>query len=141
VVKILDFGLAKSANEASAASTANPGANASISPTLSMEMTQAGMILGTAAYMSPEQARGKQVDKRADIWAFGVVLYEIVTGKRLFQGEDLTETLASVVKDKPDLSGVPVQVRRLIERCIEKNPSKRLRDIGDMELLLAEPAA
>jgi serine/threonine protein kinase len=101
-------------------------------------MTRAGMILGTAAYMSPEQARGKQVDKRTDIWAFGVVLYEVVTGKRLFEGEDLTETLASVVKDRPDLSGVPAMVRRLLERCLEKDPKKRLRDIGDMELLLAE---
>ena len=136
VVKILDFGLAKSASESNAASASN----ATVSPTLSLEMTRAGMILGTAAYMSPEQARGKQVDKRTDIWAFGVVLYEIVTGKRLFQGEDLTETLASVVKDKPDLTGVPANVRRLLD---EKDPKKRLRDIGDMELLLAEaePAA
>jgi eukaryotic-like serine/threonine-protein kinase len=76
------------------------------------------------------------VDKRADIWAFGVVLYEIVTGKRLFEGEDLSETMASVMKDRPDLSGVPVSVRRLLERCLEKDPKKRLRDIGDMELLL-----
>jgi Tol biopolymer transport system component len=137
VVKILDFGLAKSAGEATAASGSNP----TISPTLSLAMTQAGMILGTAAYMSPEQARGKAVDKRTDIWAFGVVLYEIVTGKRLFEGEDLTETLASVVKDRPDLSGVPANVRRLLERCLEKDPKKRLRDIGDMEWLLAEPSA
>ena len=136
VVKILDFGLAKSANESSAASGSNP----TISPTLSMAMTQAGMILGTAAYMSPEQARGKLVDKRTDIWAFGVVLYEIVTGKRLFEGEDLTETLAKVVRDQPDLSGVPARVRPLLERCLEKDPKKRLRDIGDMELLLAAEA-
>jgi serine/threonine-protein kinase len=142
VVKILDFGLAKSANESSATSGANAmGANATISPTLSLEMTRAGMILGTAAYMSPEQARGKQVDKRTDIWAFGVVLCEIVTGKRLFDGEDLTETLASVVKDRPDLSAVPANVRCLLERCLEKDPKKRLRDIGDMELLLAEASA
>jgi Protein kinase domain/WD40-like Beta Propeller Repeat len=139
VVKILDFGLAKSANESSAVSGGNAmGANPTISPTLSMEMTRAGMILGTAAYMSPEQARGKAVDKRTDIWAFGVVLYEIVTGKRLFRGEDLAETLASVMKDKPDLSAVPANVRRLLERCLEKDPKKRLRDIGDMELLLAD---
>jgi serine/threonine protein kinase len=134
VVKILDFGLAKSAGEFS---TASAGGSATMSPTLSLAMTQAGMILGTAAYMSPEQARGKVVDKRTDIWAFGVVLYEIVTGKRLFEGEDLTETLASVVKDRPDLSAVPANVRRLLERCLEKDPKKRLRDIGDMELLLA----
>jgi WD40 repeat protein len=139
VIKILDFGLAKSANESSAASGGTAmGANPTISPTLSMEMTRAGMILGTAAYMSPEQARGKAVDKRADIWAFGVVLYEIITGRRLFRGEDLAETLASVMKDKPDLSGVPANVRRLLERCLEKDPKQRLRDIGDMELLLAD---
>jgi len=142
IVKILDFGLAKSASESSAPSGANAiGANATMSPTLSLEMTRAGMILGTPAYMSPEQARGKQVDKRTDIWAFGVVLYEMVTGKRLFDGEDLTETLASVVKDQPDLSVVPDAVRRLLERCLEKDPQKRLRDIGDMELLLGDLAS
>ncbi|MGO9255121.1 MAG: protein kinase domain-containing protein [Bryobacteraceae bacterium] len=139
VVKILDFGLAKSAETGAVA-----GASATMSPTLSMEMTRAGMILGTAGYMSPEQARGKPFDKRTDIWAFGVVLYEIITGKRLFEGEDLTETLASVVKDRPDLTAVPAKVRPLLERCLEKDPKKRLRDIGDMEFLLAEansPAA
>jgi serine/threonine protein kinase len=133
-VKVLDFGLAKVAEAAAAASS--PEA----SPTISMAATQAGVILGTAAYMSPEQARGKVVDKRADIWAFGVVLYEMLSGKRLFQGEDLTETLASVVKDRPDLSGVPAPARRLLERCLEKDPKKRLRDIGDMELLLLAEA-
>ena len=138
VVKILDFGLAKSSAESGA--PAAPSATAS--PTLSLEMTRAGMILGTAAYMSPEQAHGKPVDKRTDIWSFGVVLYEIVTGKRLFDGESVTETLASVVKDRPDFSGVPEILRRLLERCLEKDPKKRLRDIGDMELLLAAaPAA
>jgi serine/threonine protein kinase len=81
------------------------------------------------------------VDKRTDIWAFGVVLYEIVTGKRLFEGEDLTETMASVVKDRPDLSGVPVKLRRLLERCLEKDPKKRLRDIADVWELLEEEAA
>ena len=134
VVKILDFGLAKAASESVAGASAN---SPTTSPTLSLTMTQAGMILGTAAYMSPEQARGKPVDKRADIWAFGVVFYEMLTGKRLFQGEDFTETLASVVKDKPDLSAIPVPAQRLLERCLEKDPKKRLRDIGDIELLLA----
>ena len=130
VVKILDFGLAKSAEPgAAAASSASP----TLSPTLSMAMTRAGMILGTAAYMSPEQARGKVLDRRTDIWAFGVVLYEIVTGKQLFDGEDLTEILAKVVRDRPDLNDVPANVRRLLERCLEKDPKKRLRDIGDME--------
>jgi serine/threonine-protein kinase len=135
VVKILDFGLAKPTGESQAA------ANATQSPTISLTMTQAGVILGTAAYMAPEQARGKPVDKRADIWAFGVVFYEMLTGKRLFEGEDLTETLASVVKDKPDLSLAPARVRPLLERCLEKDPKKRLRDIGDMELLLVERPA
>jgi Tol biopolymer transport system component/tRNA A-37 threonylcarbamoyl transferase component Bud32 len=120
-VKVLDFGLAKAGDAQEV--TAD-------SPTM-MPGTQIGMILGTAGYMSPEQARGKEVDKRADIWAFGVVLYEMVTGKRLFQGEDLTETLASVVKDKPDLSSAPLQVHPLLNRCLEKDPKKRLRDIGD----------
>jgi hypothetical protein len=125
-VKVLDFGLAK------AGGTVDVSASPEVSPTISMAAaTEAGVILGTAAYMSPEQARGKAVDKRADIWAFGVVLYEMITGKRLFQGEDLTETLASVVKEKPDLSGVPAKVRQLLERCLEKDPKKRLRDIGD----------
>jgi len=138
VVKILDFGLAKATGESSAAAA---GSSPTMSPTLSLEMTRAGMILGTAAYMSPEQARGRPVDKRTDIWAFGVVLYELITGKRLFGGEDITETMASVVKDRPDLSGVPANVRRLLERCLEKDPKKRLRDIGDMEWLLADGPA
>ncbi len=134
-VKVLDFGLAK-IREAAPARTSSDDP-----PTMSMTATQAGIILGTAPYMSPEQARGKVVDKRADVWAFGVVLYEMVTGKRLFQGEDLTEVLASVVKERPDLSEVPAQLRPLIERCLEKDPKHRLRDIGDMDLLLgAGPA-
>ena len=88
-------------------------------------------LLGTAAYMSPEQARGKRVDKRTDIFAFGSVLYEMLTGRRLFAGEDLTETLASVVKVQPDLSDAPREVRRLLARCLEKDPKRRLRDIGE----------
>jgi eukaryotic-like serine/threonine-protein kinase len=137
-VKVLDFGLAKI--EASSAVSQSEN-----SPTLSMAATQMGVILGTAGYMSPEQARGKPVDRRADIWAFGVVLYELLTGERLFEGEDITETLASVVKEQPDLSKVPVQVRPLLQRCLEKDPRRRLRDIGDAMPLLdvipeAEPA-
>ncbi len=100
--------------------------------------TQAGVILGTAAYMSPEQARGKPVDKRADIWAFGVVLFEMLTGQRLFQGEDLTETLAAVVKEEPRLEQAPAKVRRLLRKCLEKDPRRRLRDIGDVWELLEE---
>ena len=106
-----------------------------------MHATQAGVILGTAAYMAPEQARGKVVDKRADIWAFGVVLHEMVTGKRVFEGEDLTETLASVVKVEPNLSEAPLPLRRLLKKCLEKDPKKRLRDIGDVWELLETPGA
>ena len=129
-VKVLDFGLAKI--------HAGPPASGENSPTMTIGMTQAGMILGTAAYMAPEQARGKEnVDKRADIWAVGVVVYELITGKRLFQGEDVGDTLASVIKEQPNLDDVPQQVRLLLKRCLEKDPKKRLRDIGDMDLLLS----
>src|SRR5262245_53212470 len=103
VVKVLDFGLAKMPS-ASATDSEN-------SPNLSMAATQAGVILGTAAYMAPEQARGKSIDKRADIWAFGVVVYEMITGERLFKGEDTSEILASVIKEKPDLTAVPDKIR------------------------------
>ncbi len=140
-VKVLDFGLAKQTGLA-IQSRDSDGAVTPNSPTFTMGMTEAGMILGTAAYMSPEQARGKPVDKRADIWAFGVVFYELLTGQRLFQGEDLTETLASVVKEQPNLDQAPVEVRRLLRKCLEKDPKKRLRDIGDAWELLEdrEPA-
>ncbi len=131
-VKVLDFGLARTG-----------GSEATVthdSPTLLHSPTLIGVILGTAAYMAPEQARGKEVDKRADIWSFGVVLHEMLTGKRLFEGEDLTETLAAVVKSEPDLATVPRKVRRLLAKCLEKDPQKRLRDIGDWAELLAEDA-
>jgi len=137
-VKVLDFGLAKATGAQTAASPTGP-ASPEQSPTISMAATQAGVILGTAAYMSPEQARGKPVDKRADIWAFGVVLYEMVTAKRPFQGEDLTETLASVVKEEPKLDQAPARVRRLLRKCLEKDPKKRLRDIADAWELLEGP--
>jgi len=134
-VKVLDFGLAKAVEPVTTASSGDL-AN---SPTLAMSaMTQHGVILGTAAYMAPEQARGKPIDKRADIFAFGVVLYEMVTGRRLFEGEDLTETLASVVKEVPDLDAAPPSLRRLLGRCLEKDPKRRLRDIGDVWDLLQE---
>jgi Tol biopolymer transport system component len=134
-VKVLDFGLAKAMEPATGHSP-----NASMSPTITSPamLTGVGMILGTAAYMSPEQARGKTVDKRADIWAFGCVLYEMVTGVRPFTGDDVTETLASVVKDQPDLSRAPAQLQRLLQRCLEKDPRKRLRDVGDAWDLLVE---
>jgi eukaryotic-like serine/threonine-protein kinase len=127
VVKVLDFGLAKMPE-----TPAEDGATVTMSPTL------AGMILGTAAYMSPEQARGKPVDKRADIWAFGVVLYEMLTGKQLFHGETISDTLAAVLTKEPDWAHVPVKVRRVLERCLEKDPAKRLRDISGVALLLEE---
>ena len=136
-VKVLDFGLAKLRPVDVA-----PGTKPEDSPTISMTATSAGMILGTAAYMSPEQARGKVVDKRADIWAFGVVLYEMVTGRRLFEGEDVTETLALVIKGEPKWDGIPANVQRLLKSCLEKDPKRRLRDIGDAWRLLEEaPAA
>ena len=129
VVKVLDFGLAKHTG-------AVQESGGQDSPTLSMAATRAGVVLGTAAYMAPEQARGKTVDKRADIWAFGVVLYELLAGQKLFKGEDITETLASVVKEAADLTRVPVKVRPLLQRCLEKDPKKRLRDIADAIPLL-----
>jgi eukaryotic-like serine/threonine-protein kinase len=128
VVKVLDFGLAKTGGA--------PAAQSDNSPTLTMGATQAGVILGTAAYMAPEQARGKEVDKRADIWAFGVVLYEMLTGKKLFKGDDLSETLASVIKEEPKLDRVPAEVQRLLRSCLEKDPKQRLQAIGDWRLLL-----
>ncbi|HYL34857.1 MAG TPA: protein kinase [Bryobacteraceae bacterium] len=137
VVKLLDFGLAKAFSEPGGAASAD----AVNSPTLTMGPSVAGVILGTAAYMSPEQARGKTVDRRADIWAFGVVLYELLTGKQLFQGEDLTETLASVVKDRPDLGAAPERARKLLEACLEKDPKKRLQSIGDARYLLGSGIA
>jgi Tol biopolymer transport system component/tRNA A-37 threonylcarbamoyl transferase component Bud32 len=141
-VKVLDFGLAKAIEQASGTGDKGQG-SASISPTITSpaQMTGVGIILGTAAYMAPEQARGRAVDKRADIWAFGVVLFEMVTGERLFKGEDITETLAAVVKDQPDFTTVPVQLRRLLHKCMEKDPNKRLRDIGDAWALIDQDGA
>ena len=130
-VKVLDFGLAKAIEPVAVAGSLTH------SPTITTPaMTQAGMILGTAAYMSPEQARGKPVDRRTDIWAFGCVLYEMLTGKRAFPGEDVTDTIAAVVKEQADLTRVPARARRLLESCLEKDPRKRLQAIGDMRLLL-----
>ena len=135
-VKILDFGLAK-ALEAEV-----PVSSLSQSPTLTNAATQVGVILGTAAYMSPEQAMGKTVDKRADIFAFGAVLYECLTGKRVFEGETITETIASVLKSEPDWEALPVSspgfVRFLLRRALQKDPSQRLRDIGDARLTIEE---
>ena len=116
--------------------------NLANSPTITIASDDdAGMILGTAAYMAPEQARGKPVDKRADIWAFGVVLYEMLTGRRAFEGEDVSSILAAVIQSEPRWDGVPASVRRLLESCLEKDPKKRLRDIGDVWKLLDDQPA
>src|SRR5207245_125708 len=120
-VKVLDFGLAKAVLGPAEAGPygSNELAN---SPTMTARATQMGMILGTAAYMSPEQAKGKAVDKRADIWAFGVVLYELLTGQRLFKGEDVSDTLAQVLTKQPEFERVPARARRLLRDCLEKDP-------------------
>ena len=131
VVKVLDFGLAAVA-QPPGGSEGDP-AN---SPTLTMRATQVGMILGTAGYMAPEQAAGQAVDKRADIWSFGVVLWEMLTGERMFTGETVSHVLAAVLTKEPDLTRVPLKVRPLLERCLRKDPKKRLRDIGDAWPLL-----
>ena len=136
-VKVLDFGLAKALDPAGAS-----GADAVNSPTLTARArTQMGMILGTAAYMSPEQAKGRSVDKRADIWAFGVVLYEMLTGQRAFKGDDISETLASVLKDTPSLDALPpptpLRLVRLIARCLDRDLKTRLRDIGEARIEIA----
>jgi serine/threonine-protein kinase len=133
-VKVLDFGLAKALSNDAPAPTGD-GVN---SPTLTMRSTVLGMILGTAGYMAPEQAKGKPVDKRADIWAFGVVLYEMLTGQTLFEGETVSDTLAAVLTKEPDWERTPKKVRRLLRACLEKDPKRRLRDISDAWRLLDE---
>ena len=135
-VKVLDFGLAKALqDDASSTDIHN-------SPTLTMGSTKAGMILGTAAYMSPEQAKGKSADRRADIWSFGVVLYEMLTGQQAFGGETVSDSLASVIKDAPDFTKLPAQtparVRELLQRCLQKDPKQRLQAIGDARITLDE---
>ena len=135
-VKVLDFGLAKAMESPGAASL-----NASLSPTITTPaMTQAGMILGTAAYMSPEQARGKPADKRADIWAFGCVLYEMLTGRRAFGDEDVSLTLSKVLQLEPDFdalaANVPPRVRQTLRVCLRKEPRQRASDIRDVRLAL-----
>ncbi len=135
-VKILDFGLAK------ALEGGGSQANISDSPTLPAEATQSGVIVGTPTYMSPEQAQGKAVDRRADIWAFGCVLYEMLTGKRAVEGETVSDTLASVLKAEPDWSALPQQLPaplgHLLRRCLTKDPKQRLRDIGEVRIAMEE---
>jgi serine/threonine protein kinase len=131
-VKVLDFGLAKALQEEI------PDTNVFESPTIIRTGTQTGMIVGTAAYMSPEQAKGKRVDKRTDIWAFGCVLYELLSGQQAFTGDTATEMLASVLRSEPDWSllrsTTPPQIRRLLRNCLQKEPKHRLRDIGDAQI-------
>jgi serine/threonine-protein kinase len=132
-VKVLDFGLAKALDT-------TPEGDPSQSPTLTAAATQMGVILGTAAYMSPEQARGLPVDKRADVWAFGVVLYEMLTGRRPFQGEDVSLTLASVMKSDVNVTVLPADLpetlRTVIRQCLQKDPKRRIRDVGDVSLAM-----
>ena len=133
-VKVLDFGLAKAMEPAVGFS---PGM--SRSPTITTPaMTQAGFIMGTAAYMSPEQAKGKPADRRADIWAFGVVLCEMFTGRQLFNGDSVAETLAGVMKDEPRLDTLPANVRPVVERCLRRDPLRRWQAIGDVRIALEE---
>jgi hypothetical protein len=138
-VKVLDFGLAKALETAA---TSSPGHDAAMSPTITSLGTMVGVVLGTAAYMSPEQARGKSVDKRADIWAFGCVLYEMLTGRRAFEGETISDTLAAVLAKDADWNAIPsttpAKVRELLQRCLEKDPKRRLRDIGDARIELEQ---
>jgi serine/threonine-protein kinase len=140
-VKVLDFGLAR----ALASDAAGSAAELSQSPTLTDRMTKVGVILGTAAYMSPEQARGREADRRADVWAFGAVLYEMLAGRRAFAGETVSEMLAAVMRDEPDWSALPPGLsprwRRLLERCLAKDPRRRLQAIGEARIVLEDLAA
>jgi Tol biopolymer transport system component len=131
-VKLLDFGLAKAAAAATAPAPDDVA-------TIALSMSSAGMILGTPGYMAPEQARGLPVDKRVDIWAFGVVLYEMLTGATLFRGDTMTDVMAAVVREEPNLTRVPASVRAVLRKCLEKDPKRRLRDIADAMLLLEAP--
>jgi serine/threonine-protein kinase len=144
-VKVLDFGLAKAIEAGGAGQAGGAGRdNFSLSPTITTPamMTGVGMILGTAAYMSPEQAKGRSVDKRSDVWAFGCVLFEMLTARRAFEGEDVTDTIAAVVRGEPDWSAlpadVPQQIRLLIKRCLEKDRKARISDVGVVRFLLTE---
>jgi eukaryotic-like serine/threonine-protein kinase len=137
-VKVLDFGLAKALDVGPSSSVSE----VSNSPTLTVAATQAGVIIGTAAYMSPEQARGKAADRRADIWSFGCVMYEMLSGRKPFEGETVTDVLASVVKSEPDWDALPVdappRIRELIRRCLVKDPKQRLQAVGDARIAIDE---
>ena len=139
-VKVLDFGLAKAWTGDPASGTAS-SSDLSQSPTLAHGSSEAGLILGTAAYMSPEQARGKLVDKRSDVWSFGALVYELLTARRLFDGETVSDVLAAVLTRQPEWAALPAatprHVRRLLERCLERDPRQRLRDIGEARIALS----
>ncbi len=135
VVKILDFGLAKAMEPPS------DNSNPENSPTLTMGATVAGAILGTAAYMAPEQAKGKTADRRSDIWSFGVIVYEVLTGQRLFQGESAVEILGGVLNQEPNISASPVRIQRLLRWCLEKDRKQRLASVSDARRLLVEDVA
>ncbi len=139
--KLLDFGLGKAVVADASGATAPP----TESPTLTARATELGLIMGTAAYMPPEQARGKAVDRRADVWAFGVVLYEMITGARAFPGDEITDVLAKVIEREPDLTRVPEStpgsIRNLLARCLTKDPRQRLRDIGEARIVLDDVMA
>ena len=141
-VKVLDFGLAKAV--VGDGSGAGPTSTPTLLPTMTSAGTAIGMILGTAAYMSPEQARGKPVDRRTDVWAFGCVLYEMLTGTRAFAGEDITDTLAAIVRDEPDWTRLPADlppaVRVLLQRCLVKDRAERLSDISVVRFLMSDAA-
>jgi Tol biopolymer transport system component len=136
-VKVLDFGLAKAI---AAATAPDPAVDPAHSPTVTIHGTKGGVILGTAAYMSPEQARGKTIDKRTDIWAFGCVLYEMLSGRRTFGGETTSDVIAAIIERQPDMTklpaSTPAHIRRVIERCLEKEPKRRARDIAEVRLQL-----
>src|SRR5262252_2035388 len=139
-IKILDFGLAKANEE-----PGSDGGDSSASPTLTLGATEAGVVMGTAAYMAPEQAAGAKVDRRADIWSFGAVLYEMLGGKRAFGGDSVADTLATVMKLDPDWNALPnktpASVHKLVRRCLRKDRKQRLQAIGDARIVLQDPMA
>jgi Tol biopolymer transport system component len=139
-VKVLDFGLAKALAQEAGPQAGTPGDPAD-SPTQTMRTTSAGIILGTAAYMAPEQVRGQSVDRRADIWSFGVVLYEMLTGRQLIGGPTISDTLAAVLTSEPDLTPVPAGARRIVERCLRKDPHQRWQAMGDVRIAMEEVPA
>jgi serine/threonine protein kinase len=136
VVKVLDFGLAKGRGH-------EPSPDLTQSPTITIGDTRSGVVFGTAVYMSPEQARGQVVDKRTDIWAFGCVLYEMLTGRIAFKGDTVSDTIGAILRAEPEWDALPpatpAHVRLLLERCLEKDPKRRLRDIGDARIELDQP--